>query len=197
METNQVTPKDRREFYRVSCSAAIEIEEFNPQTQCVADIFSLPAEYAMVNEFRALSSESSSTLQQIMDTDKNIGVYLKNLNKKVELLATAITSRLIVLDSKHIQEIDISEGGIHFCWPTPLNENSHIATKLTLLPDSITLLLVASVKSCHEQLNESKSKAEYLINVEFEAIDCNAQTLISRFITQQQRRELNQLKNSE
>jgi hypothetical protein len=190
METKKATSADRREFYRVSCAAAIEIQEFLSSDQDPSDIFSLPPESALLNEFRAMSSESGNVLKQISDGDKNLGAYLKILNKKLDLLAATLINRFAVLDATTVQEIDISEGGIQLTWPKNLVKDSRIAIKLTLLPDSLSLLASATVKSCRLNTAGDTPAEGYLLNVEFIDMDTTTQQLISRYIRQQQRRAI-------
>lgn len=192
MDSNPASSKDRREFYRVSCSAAIEIEELTHNTQALADIFTLPAESIMINEFRIMSSESNSILKTLTDRDSSLGAYLKVLNKKIDLLAATITSRAENSTAPETQEIDISEGGIHFCWPNAFSENQRLAVKLILLPDNLSFVLAAVVRSSQKQSANADLAEHFLVNVEFENIDATSHQLISRFIAHQQRRMINQ-----
>jgi c-di-GMP-binding flagellar brake protein YcgR len=195
MDSKPATSKDRREFYRVSCSAAIEIEELTHEAQALADIYTLPAESIMINEFRIMSAESNSLLKTLADRDSSLGAYLKVLNKKIDLLAATITSGAENKSAQAAQEIDISEGGIHFCWPKTFKKNQRLALRLTLLPDNLSFVLAAVVRSSQKQQASAELAAHFLVNVEFENIDTTSHQLIARFIAQQQRRMINQPKN--
>lgn len=194
MTNNDKKTDERREFYRVSSKAAIEMTLLNQGDLLQGEEFILPPEYQMLNEFRSMNSDSSAILRKIQDDDKNIGNYLKHLNKKLDLLASTIASNLSPINEQTIQQIDISEGGMKFLGEDVIGTDSSIALKLTLLPDNLIFSFKGIVKTCDKKKSSRGNFTGHLIHVEFIDVDPSDQHLLSKYVFQQQRRQLKHTK---
>jgi len=183
---------ERREYYRVTCLASVELGNKNSQTPLETE-FDIPAEYQLLNEFRSLNVESAGALKQISDENKNLGNFLKIMSKKIDLLANAVVSQVQRQANTAKQHIDIGEGGIKFVWLSHLQMNANYPLKLVLYPENILVLCTVKIISCHalEASGNKISGEGFSVSAEFQQIDTVAAQLISKFVIQQQRRMLN------
>ncbi|MFV1874003.1 MAG: PilZ domain-containing protein [Oleiphilus sp.] len=166
---------NRRQYFRVVDRVSIEIAKIEEQ-QLAAEQFELLPEFGLISEFQLLDVESKHLLRALTDKDKNLGQYLKILNKKLDALARVISLNHQVIPKDSIQEVNLSEGGISLSSQQALNRKDKVAIKLILLPNYSGLVIEGKVLSCQKQGDQ------YSLHIEFLDITEAHQQLIARHI---------------
>ena len=73
---------NRRQYFRVVDNVSIEIAKIDEQ-HLAAEQFELLPECGFISEFQLLDVESKHLLRTLTDKDKNLGQYLKIMNKNL------------------------------------------------------------------------------------------------------------------
>ena len=175
--------RDRRQFYRISDRALIDIKIVNDLGVDAESQFDLSPTFSILREFHQLDIESRHLLRQISDNDKSLGLYLKTLNSKLDSLARGVALNNEPMDEARLIDINISEGGFSATFQKPIPANTPIATKLILLPSFTGLILKGEVISCEQECDE------YNIHIKFYNLDSFNQQLIARHVIRKQSRE--------
>jgi hypothetical protein len=170
---------NRRQYFRIKDKASVEIAVLE-QHHSAAEYFELNPEFGLISEFQLLDVESKHLLHAMTDKDKNLGQLLKVLNKKLDSLSRVLALSKQPVDKSHIQDIDLSEGGLSLKSPDFLKDDQLVAIKLILLPSYSGLLLTGSVLSCQGE------KAPYDLHLGFSDISEAHQQLIARHIMRKQ-----------
>jgi len=194
---------NRRDFFRLKTRVSLEIRHFeHPLNQPllkskisntdllsykstieeVALCFNLPPAFNLIAEFQRIDLENRQLLRQISENDRQTGLYLKILNKKVDTLAKAVIFADIKLNPENIIDIDLSEGGLSVKYNESYLAGDTVAIKLILLPSRIALLLKGVIHSC-KKLAET---TEYDLRLEFQDLDDHQRQLIARHLIRMQ-----------
>jgi len=166
---------NRRQYFRVEDKASVEIAVLTENHSAV-EYFDLNPEFGLISEFQLLDVESKHLLRAITDRDKNLGQFLKVLNKKLDSLSRVVAHGHQAMPKESIQNVNLSEGGLAIHSEQPFKSGQRIAIKLILLPSFSGLVLEGNVLSC------SKKNAPYELNIEFSGISEAHQQLIARHI---------------
>lgn len=147
--TGAVDPKlDRREYFRVDDQVILRYRAVPPEA-----VAHMPAErhfdnsevFTLLRELRQIDQEHNNVLRGLAEQNRELGTYLKSLNRKIELIGNAITR----LDEgqQHLspQHVSISEGGLAFRTATSLAPGSFVALEVVLLPNHTGLALYGEV----------------------------------------------------
>jgi len=175
--------RDRRQFYRISDRALIDIKIVKDLSVDAESQFDLSPTFSILREFHQLDIESRHLLRQISDKDKSLGLYLKTLNSKLDALARGVALNKESIDEAGVIDINISEGGFSAKFHSSIPANTPIATKLILLPSFTGLILKGEVISCEQEDDE------YIVHIKFYNLDSFNQQLIARHIIRKQGRE--------
>ena len=175
--------RDRRQFYRISDRALIDIKIVKDLGVDAESQFDLSPTFSILREFHQLDIESRHLLRQISDKDKSLGLYLKTLNSKLDALARGVALNKEPIDEAGVIDINISEGGFSAKFHSSIPANTPIVTKLILLPSFTGLILKGEVISCEQEGDE------YIVHIKFYNLDSFNQQLIARHIIRKQGRE--------
>ncbi|MFD2228598.1 PilZ domain-containing protein [Alkalimarinus sediminis] len=182
MSSNQAAI-ERRQFYRVSDRALVDIKALEnidaaPETQ-----FDLTPTFSVLREFHQLDIESKHLLRQITDKDKSLGLYLKSLNSKLDTLARGVALNNRSIDESRLREINISEGGVSVAVDDPFPDGTPVAIQFVLLPSFTSLVLKGKIISTDKNANS------YTAHIKFYDLDSFNQQLIARHIIRKQGRD--------
>ncbi len=174
---------ERRQFYRVSDKALVDIKilddiHADPESQ-----FELTPTFSVLREFHQLDVESKHLLRQISDKDKSLGLYLKSLNSKLDALARGVALNNRSIDETRLSEINLSEGGVSINLSQQLPNNTPVAIQFVLLPSFTSLVLKGQVVSSDQNDND------YTSHIQFYELDSFNQQLIARHIIRKQSRD--------
>lgn len=177
---------NRRNFYRIKDTAAVEIRACETHGESFADMVQLPAQYQLISEFQLLDVEAQSLLSGIQEKDRTLAAYLRMLNRKLDALCRTLALTNQPLDPATLRDINLSEGGMSFCHTETLTQGSLVRIKLVLLPSYVGLLLKGKVLNC--QANDDG----FYIHLEFIDLDDQQRQLIARHILRKQQEERRQ-----
>jgi hypothetical protein len=179
---------ERRSFFRIDESIALEYKEVDERTANTSEPESLyqdAADIKLYAELKKIDSDAAQLLYQIKDSNRALGEYLHNINRKIELL----TQRLMAEHkpaalTRITRQVNLSEGGIAFGCEQPIPQQGFIAMRLTFLPSYAGLILFAKVIRC-----ELSSAGDYQIAAKFHRINDSQQQLIGQQIMRAQMAE--------
>lgn len=195
--------KERREYYRIQDTLALEFQRL-PKEQALAQPpvmpFTLDPRFQVLHALHELDHESHATLRQLGDADRQLGSYLRTLNRKIELIAMGMFASSNSEAPSPTHDVTLSESGLSFRHEQPLAPDSHLALKLVLFPAYFGLLLFGRVVQCTPLVppdTDSASSATtparlFNIGVEFSHVQESERELLARYILRkqaQQRRE--------
>ncbi len=147
-DNSDVTSSDRREFFRVEdrallryCTVSAEAAAATPAESHFddSDLFWL------MRELRNIDRENHNVLRTIAEQSRDLGLYLRSINHKIELIANALLARNPDHEDITAQEISLSEGGFSFLVEPRLDIGSTLALELTLLPAQIGICCYGEV----------------------------------------------------
>ena len=166
---------NRRQYFRVIDKASVEIAVM-PKGHSAAEYFEISPEFGLISEFQSLDVESKHLLRTVTDSDKNLGQFLKVMNKKLDSLSRVLALNSQTIPQETIQKINLSEGGLSLHSGLSLKEGQKVAVKLILLPSYCGLLVEGKVLSCQGK------DCPYDLHIEFTDISESHQQLIARHI---------------
>jgi len=139
---------DRREYFRVEDRALLRYCAVS--TEAVAQI---PAEthfadtdlFWLLRELRHIDRENHNVLRNLAEQNRELGLYLRGINRKLELMASAMLSLDPNRTALAPQDISLSEGGLSLLADPKLGIGSTLALELTLLPEQIGIVCYGEV----------------------------------------------------
>ncbi|MBY4675272.1 PilZ domain-containing protein [Marinobacterium arenosum] len=184
--------KDRRQFFRINQKVALDIRPIQ-ESELLAgprpEQFEVSPAFSLLCELHEQDAESHHLLRKIAERDGAVASYLQLLNNKIDALGRALVSSSINMDRMIHQHINLSEGGMLFQYPQPLDEDGYLAMKL-IFPDScLGILLHARVLRCKRLADE------FEIAVEFYRLPENCRTQLARQIIESQAQTRRQISN--
>ncbi|MBB4862466.1 hypothetical protein HNP46_001304 [Pseudomonas nitritireducens] len=144
--------------------------------------------FNLLSDLHLTDFESQHLLRHIHERDRPLASYLKVMNKRIDLIAQALTQSLLS-EIGPARRVTLSEGGINFRDDQPLAVGQHLALKIVLLPQGLGLLLRAQVTHCQQQ-----AEGDYEIGTEFDILGDAQRQLLARHILQRQASERRQAK---
>ena len=177
------TAIERRQFYRVSDRALVDIKVLEDIDTDAESQFELAPTFSVLREFHQLDIESKHLLRQISDKDKSLGLYLKSLNSKLDALARGVALNNRSIDESRLREISLSEGGVSINTTQSISDNTPVAIQFILLPSFTSLILKGRVISSDQNGDECTA------HIKFHELDSFNQQLIARHIIRKQGRD--------
>ncbi|WP_374439543.1 PilZ domain-containing protein [Pseudomonas panipatensis] len=175
---------DRREYYRIEDMLALEFQllpsDASPAAQALVDDSPL---FNLLGDLHLLEFESQHLLRQINERDRALAGYLKVIDKRIDLIARALSQGLLH-EVGAPQRVILSEGGISFTANEPLALGQMLGLKLVLLPQALGLRLRARVTHC-----QARGLGEYEIGTLFAELSEAHRQLLARHILQKQAAE--------
>ncbi|PTU73219.1 PilZ domain-containing protein [Pseudomonas mangrovi] len=172
---------ERREYYRIDDTMALEFSRLSgAQALATEALHDSSPLFNLLSELHVTDFESQHLLRHISERDRTLANYLKVMNKRIDLLGQALAQTLM-RDISAPRKVSLSEGGVSFVNPTPVENGSHLALKMMLMPQALGLLLRARVVHC-----TALEDGQYDIGTEFEALTDAQRQLLARHILQRQ-----------
>lgn len=172
---------DRREYYRIEDALALEFRPLREEEILSGEVLQDDsALFNLLSDLHLTDFESQHLLRQINERDRPLASYLKVINKRIDLIAQALTQSLLK-EIGPARQVTLSEGGINFQDPRPLPVGQGLALKIVLLPQGLGLLLRAKVTHCRQL-----SGGDYEIGTEFDTLTDAQRQLLARHILQRQ-----------
>ena len=179
---------ERRSYFRIDETIALEfkkVDELTANTAVPELQYPKTASLQLFNELRKIDQDNSHLFYQIKDTNRALGEYLHNLNRKIDLISQQLMADYKPLPpSKTIRQVNLSEGGIAFGSSEPVNQDDFIVIRLVFLPSNAGMVIFAKVVRA-----EATPKGEYQLAARFHRINDAQQQLIGQHIMRSQMAE--------
>ena len=179
--------EDRREYYRIEDSIALEISPVGaveaPETDLLQDASPL---FGLLSELHLADFESQHLMRQLSEKDRTLAAFLRVQNKRLDLLGAVMAQALLGEIGKP-QPVILCEGGIEFAQATPIAAATQVAVKMVLMPRALGLLLRAQVTHC-----DPRPDGRYAVGTEFIDMTDAQRQLLARYILQRQQQQRRQ-----
>lgn len=140
------TAADRREFFRVEDRVLLRycrVEREAAAHSSAEDYFDDGEVFWLMRELRSVDAEHHSRLRGLADNNRELGLYLKALNRKIDLVAAALSSLDRTRQGIPERSVTLSEGGLDFtdddAETPPLQPGDLLALQLVLLPEYLAV----------------------------------------------------------
>tara|TARA_R110002072_G_scaffold3830_6_gene27371 strand:- start:47995 stop:48564 length:570 start_codon:yes stop_codon:yes gene_type:complete len=178
--------RDKRDYYRLDDTILIEfrhITQGDAENAAASDFFTSDPNFHLLRDIYELQLESREMLRTLNQQSRQLGNFLANLDKRVEILARSVLLQGTDRDGLLDCQAEISEGGLSFLSESLIEVGQFLALRLLFQPSCLGLACFAEVRHC--QLEQD----EYRIGVRFSQSDYRTQRLISRHIISRQAEE--------
>ena len=173
--------EDRREYYRIEDTIALEISPLGAVEAFEADVLQDESPlFSLLSELHLSEFESQHLLRQLSDKDRTLAAFLRAQNKRIDLLS-AVVAQTLLGQIGEPRPVILSEGGVEFAQGQAIAPGSRVAVKMVLMPQALGLLLRARVVHC-----DPRPDGQFDVGTEFiETSDAQRQ-LLARYILQRQ-----------
>jgi hypothetical protein len=179
--------EERREYYRIEDSVALEIHPLPGSEQ--AGINAIPDTsplFDLLSELHVSEFESQHLLRQLDERDRVLNGFLKALSKRIDLLSRVIAHTALG-EIGEPQPVTLSEGGVDFQSLQGFAPGQLLALKMVLMPQASGLLLRARVTHC-----DPSSAGGFVIGTEFVELPDAQRQLLARHVLQRQAQQRRQ-----
>lgn len=170
---------EHNHYYLLEDNAQLELSPL-ADDQHPSEMFPFQASFNLLSELQQVESESKALLGILSAKDKDLGHYLRLQDKKINLIAQAISDSDQASKKTLLQSITLSEGGIVAKESAHYEAGDKLAIKLTLVPSNLGLLLSGKV------LSSMKMDDVKVLHIQFMDISEAQQQLIARHIMRKQ-----------
>lgn len=140
--------QDRREYFRVEDRAILRYQIVPAEV-----VGHTPAErhfdnseiFELLRDLRQIDQEHNNVLRGLAEQNRDLGVYLKSISRKIELVANALTAVDQTQHKQMPQPVSISETSIAFKTDSNLAKGAFVAIELVLMPSHTALALYGEV----------------------------------------------------
>ena len=179
--------EDRREYYRIEDSIALEISPLSAADALGTDLLQDDSQlFNLLSELHLSEFESQHLLRQLSEKDRTLAAFLKAQNKRIDLLS-AVIAQILIGEIGAPQPVKLSEGGVEFNHPEAFAPGSRVALKMVLMPRASGLLLRGKVTHC-----DRRADGSYEIGTEFIDMSDAQRQLLARYILQRQQQQRRQ-----
>lgn len=145
---------ERREYFRVEDRVLLRYRTVPRQA-----MLHTPAErhfenseiFELLRELRHIDHEHNNVLRSIAEHNRDLGLYLKNVNRKIDLIANVLASLDQSQQGREPVLASLSESGIAFIAEPRLEVGSIVALEIVLLPQHTALALYGEVVMNRDQ----------------------------------------------
>ncbi|MBF8740284.1 PilZ domain-containing protein [Pseudomonas guariconensis] len=179
--------EDRREYYRIEDSIALEISPLGAAEALETDLLQDASPlFNLLSELHLADFESQHLMRQLSEKDRTLAAFLRVQNKRLDLFS-AVMAQALLGEIGQPQPVILSEGGIEFAQATPIATDTRVAVKMVLMPRALGLLLRARVTHC-----DQRPDGLYEVGTEFIDMTDAQRQLLARYILQRQQQQRRQ-----
>jgi hypothetical protein len=147
--------EERREYFRVEDRVILRylpVPRENVGQRPAESHFDNSEVFGLMRELRAVDHENNNVLRGLAEHNRELGLYLKGLNRKIELVADALAALDRFRQGTLPQAVSLCEGGIAFVAGEPLAVGATMALELILLPQHTALALYGEIVDNRDEL---------------------------------------------
>lgn len=198
-KTVQDDGTDRRSYFRLNDHITLEFESLGSdctETDPYAPHLQVSPYLKMISELHRIESETQHLLKPIADQHRQLGSYLKSVNKRIDCLAKYLVASSDEQPPKPTHEVSLSEGGVAFETPLSVPLGHFVHMKMVLFPNLVGLAAIGKVTYCQPHGPQNGDRKNYRIGVEFSSILESDQQIIAKHIIQEQSRAIREDRES-
>ncbi|WP_296261674.1 MULTISPECIES: PilZ domain-containing protein [unclassified Pseudomonas] len=173
--------EERREYYRIEDSVALEIQRMPAAGQgddlAHHDTTTL---FDLLTELHVAEFESQRLLRQLDDRDRTTNSFLRTMSKRIDLLGQVV-AQTVLGKLGAPQKVVMSEGGLQFESHQPFPAGSLLSVKMVLMPQASGMMLRARVTQC-----QALAVGGFEIGTEWIELSDAQRQLLARHILQRQ-----------
>jgi hypothetical protein len=196
---------DKRDYFRLADQIHVgyqRVKKADVDTTDAGSHFDLDASFYLLRDIYELELESVELLRGISEKNRQLGSFLQNLNKRVDILCRGVSANRSANNKTNVAQINpevlISEGGLSFISDELINSGEHLALMLVFQPSTLGLTCFCEVRHCRltegrltegrltegrlTQNHPMEDHAHYRIGIKFINLDTTNQRIISRHI---------------
>ncbi len=185
---------ERRSFFRIEDDVLLRFQSIDKSSALANKIptqFSDDPSYSLMHEIQLIDQENSRHLHTIAEHNRDLEIYLKSINKKIDAIAAHLAETIAPVTDQLPNTITLSEGGMSFRSDIELPHDEFLAIQVNFLPLHQTVVLFAKI------INSSSIEGKgYNVAVSFVELSDYDRQIIAKHIMQVQlakkREELNQ-----
>ena len=147
---------ERRDYFRIEDTVLLRYREINESCALANNVprqFEDDPAFSLMHELQLIDIENNKYVRALTEQSLELEAYIKNLNKKIDLIAAKLVEREEGAPDKVKVKISISEGGLSFHSNSEVAHDSHLAVQLTFLPSQHALVLFCKVINCTRDAN--------------------------------------------
>jgi hypothetical protein len=173
--------EERREYYRIEDSVALEINPIaGPGTAGDPGFHETSTLFDLLSELHVAEFESQHLLRQLDDRDRTTNSFLRAMSKRIDLLGQVLAhTALGKLGAP--QRVVMSEGGLQFETPQPFPAGTLLSVKMVLMPQASGMMLRARVTHC-----DALAIGDFDVGTEWVDLTDAQRQLLARHILQRQ-----------
>jgi hypothetical protein len=145
---------ERREYFRVEDRLILRYRVVPRDAMLHAPAerhFNNSEIFELLRELRHIDHEHNNVLRSIAEQNRDLGLYLKNVNRKIELVANALATLDQQQQGQAPTLASVSESGIAFVAEPKLEVGAIVALEIVLLPQHTALALYGEVVMNRDQ----------------------------------------------
>ena len=183
---------EKRDYYRLEDNIQTEykiVSEADIRQSASSEFFDLPQGFILLRELHLMNLEAAEMVRDLASQNLDLGSFLGNLNKRIELLTRSIFD----IPNEPAGSVSIlSEGGISFPSEHLVEVGAFVALKMLFQPSCLGLTCFGKVK--HARF--AQADGPYSIGIQFLDLSTGDEQLIARHILRQQaERRREQIRN--
>ena len=184
--------EERREYYRIEDSVALEINPVQMDGQADQDTGQdTSALYDLLSELHVSEFESQHLLRQLDERDRVLNSFLKALTKRIDLLGRVVAHTALG-ELGEPQSVKLSEGGLEFFSYQGFATGQLLSVKMVLMPQAAGLMLRARVTHCDPDTQGDRAAGRFCVGTEFVDLPDAQRQLLARHVLQRQAQQRRQ-----
>lgn len=151
-----------RDAFRVRVSLGFQAKLIDEQTLELLrpdEVFDKTEANELLTALKRIDREANKTLKILAAKNRLLGDYLNRLNQKLDLVIRY--SAFKHQSQAEHKEVSLSETGISFTQPEPLEERALLAVRLVFLPEYLQVSTYARVIRCFADNGRYQIAAEF------------------------------------
>lgn len=147
---------ERRDYFRIEDTVLLRYHQINESCALANNVprqFEDDPAFSLMHELQLIDTDNNKYIRALTEQSIELEAYIKNLNKKVDLIAAKLVEREEGAPDQVKLNISISEGGLSFHSDSEIAHGSHLAIQLTFLPSQHALVLFCKVINCTREAN--------------------------------------------
>lgn len=133
-----------------------------------------------------MNQDAKISFQRIEQQDPDVARFLGIINKKIELLAQAVTSLGYDSGGDETRNVNLSASGVAFECAEELQLDATLEIKMVLNSMSAVLVTFGKVVYCRENNDDSTENLPFQVGVDFVNLQDSEQELINKHIIRKQ-----------